>query len=100
MVWRFVLNKNRFENFATVYIIYFLFEIKNTKKIRLYMSVMVVFVIISVKENNKFVTNKFWWVRLNRCDDQNNSLNILIIKNWKKLKIKIKEISSSNDMLL
>jgi len=58
------------------------------------------FVIISENEKIKFETNKFCWVLLNLCDDQKSSLNILVIINWKKLNIKIKEIISNNEILL
>lgn len=64
------------------------------------MSNVVAFVKTSTNENSKFVTNKFWCVLLNLCEDQNNSLNILVITNWKKLKIKTNEITSIMDMLL
>jgi len=47
-----------------------------------------------------FETKRFWWARLNLCDDQKSSLNILIITNWKKLKMRIKETNSITDALL
>ena len=58
-----------------------------------------IFVKISTKEKIKFETNKFWCVLLNLWEDQNNSLNILVITNWKKLKIRMNEIISINDIL-
>ena len=83
-----------------MYIILYYFFLKTLKKTFLYIFKFIDLVKISVKLNNKFETNKFWWVLLNLWDDQNNSLNIFVITNWKKLKINIKEKISMIDQLL
>jgi len=61
---------------------------------------VIIFATSSLKENTKLEIKKFWWVRLNLCADQKSSLNILVIINWKKLNIKIKDIISNIDILL
>jgi len=48
----------------------------------------------SVNNHSDCVVIKFWLIRLNLWDEKNNSLNILIIKNWKKLKIKSNDNNS------